>query len=129
MRGPLVTLHAGMPAGPPGSPYPEHAGSGWVAPLVRPGTGAQRRQVMALARRAWMIAAALVTPVVAAVPAAHADAVFQVQTIAAAVHVNVTQQPASSIITASLFDDAVAYAASEFDSGGSSEALAASAFP
>jgi hypothetical protein len=45
------------------------------------------------------------------------------------VHVIVTQQPAGSIITASLFDDALAYAASDFDTGGSSEALAASAFP
>jgi hypothetical protein len=62
-------------------------------------------------------------------PTAHAEAFFQVETSAAAVHVTVTQQPASSIITASLLDDAISYAASEFDSGGSSEALAAPAFP
>ena len=65
---------------------------------------------------------------VAAVPA-RADAFLQAQTTATAVHVTVTQQPASSIITASLIDDAVAYAASDFDTGGSSEALAAPAFP
>jgi hypothetical protein len=60
---------------------------------------------------------------------APADVSLQAQTAATAVHVSVTQQPASSIITASLFDDAVAYAAGDFDSGGSSEALAAPAFP
>lgn len=68
-------------------------------------------------------------PLVIGLPAAHAEAFFQVETSAAAIHVTVTQEPASSIITASLFDDAVSYAASEFDSGGSSEALAAPAFP
>ncbi|HEU5034987.1 MAG TPA: hypothetical protein VFT62_09560 [Mycobacteriales bacterium] len=60
---------------------------------------------------------------------AQADTFFQAQTTATAVHLTVTQQPASSIITASLVDDAVAYAASDFDSGASSEALAAPAFP
>src|SRR5206468_9123017 len=60
---------------------------------------------------------------------APADVSLQAQTAATAVHINVTQQPASSIITASLFDDAVAYAAGDYDSGGSSEALAAPAFP
>lgn len=54
---------------------------------------------------------------------------LQAQTTATAVHVSVTQRPASSIITASLLDDAVAYAAGDFDSEGSSEALAAPAFP
>lgn len=70
-------------------------------------------------------------PGAAAVVSERADgrALFQVQTTAAAVHVTLTQQPASSIIVASLFDDAVAYAASDFDSSGASEALAASAFP
>ena len=60
---------------------------------------------------------------------APADVSLQAQTAATAIHVSVTQKPASSIITASLFDDAVAYAAADFDSGGSSEALAAPAFP
>ncbi|MDQ1703789.1 MAG: hypothetical protein QOF18_155 [Frankiaceae bacterium] len=63
-----------------------------------------------------------------AAPAAAED-FFQAQTTATAVHVIVTQKPAGSIITASLFDDALAYAASDFDTGGASEALAASAFP
>jgi hypothetical protein len=70
-----------------------------------------------------------VGPVAAAALPARADAFLQAQTTATAVHVTVTQQPASSIITASLLDDAVAYAASDFDTGGSSEALAAPAFP
>jgi hypothetical protein len=61
--------------------------------------------------------------------AAPAEVSLQAQTAATAVHVSVTQRPASSIITASLFDDAVAYAAADYDSGGSSEALAAPAFP
>jgi len=68
-------------------------------------------------------------PVLAAALPASADAFLQAQTTATAMHVTVTQQPASSIITASLLDDAVAYAASDFDTGGSSEALAAPAFP
>lgn len=68
-------------------------------------------------------------PLVAGLPAAGAEAFYQVETSAAAIHLTVTQEPASSIITASLLDDAVSYAASEFDTGGSSEALAAPAFP
>src|SRR5436309_7307306 len=61
---------------------------------------------------------------------ARADTVFQAQTAAAAVHFVLTQQPANSIITAGLVDDATAYAASAFDSGGGgSEAQAASVFP
>jgi len=60
---------------------------------------------------------------------AHAETVFQAQTAAAAVHLVLTQQPANSIITAGLVDDATAYAASAFDSGGGSEAQAASVFP
>jgi len=84
---------------------------------------------MALAHRAYAVFALTSLPLVAGLSSAQADPVFQVQTIAAGVHVTVTQEPASSLITASLFDDAIAYAASEFDTGGSSEALAASAFP
>src|SRR3954465_309518 len=68
-------------------------------------------------------------PLLPAADAASADVFLQAQTTATAVHVTVTQQPASSIITASLLDDAVAYAAADYDSGGSSEALAAPAFP
>ena len=74
-----------------------------------------------------------VSALVAVAPSAHADTadtVFQAQTAAAAVHFVLTQQPASSIITAGLVDDATAYAASAFDSsGGGSEAQAASVFP
>src|SRR5947209_16353360 len=75
-------------------------------------------------------AAAVVTAAVAALPTtAHADAVFQAQTAATAVHVVLTQQPASSIITASLVDDATGYAASAYDSSGGSEGQAASVYP
>lgn len=84
---------------------------------------------MAVIGRAVTVLALVAIPQLAGIPAAHAEAFFQVETNATAVHVSVTQQPASSIITASLFDDAVAYAASDFDSGGSSEALAAPVFP
>lgn len=80
-------------------------------------------------RRACTVIALTAAPLLMGLPAAHAEAFFQVETSAAAVHLTVTQQPASSIITASLIDDAISYAASEFDSGGSSEALAAPAFP
>jgi hypothetical protein len=84
---------------------------------------------MATAGRACTVLAWAVAPLFVGLPAAHAESFFQVETSATAVHVAVTQEPASSIITASLFDDAVAYASSGFDSGGSSEALAAPAFP
>jgi hypothetical protein len=80
-------------------------------------------------RRLCTVIALTAAPLLMGLPVAHADAFFQVETAAAAVHLTVTQEPASSIITASLLDDAVSYAASEFDSGGSSEALAAPAFP
>jgi hypothetical protein len=83
---------------------------------------------MALALRACVAGIGALAPVLVMAPA-HADDYFQAQTTATAIHVTVTQKPASSIITASLFDDAVAYAAGDFDNGGSSEALAASAFP
>lgn len=76
-----------------------------------------------------MVFALTAAPLLTGVPAAHAEAFFQVQTSASAVHLTVTQEPASSIITASLLDDAISFAASEFDSGGTSEALAAPAFP
>ena len=58
-----------------------------------------------------------------------ADVVLQAQTAATAVHLTLTQQPASSIITASLVDDATAYAASAFDSTGGSEAQSAAVYP
>ena len=86
-----------------------------------------------VARRAFAVAAtvaALSAPgLSASADAAPTSVVLLGQTTATAVHITVTQQPASSLITASLFDDAVAYAASNFDSGGQSEALAAPAFP
>lgn len=84
---------------------------------------------MATAGRACTVLALAAAPMFVGVPAAHAESFFQVETSATAVHIAVTQEPASSIITASLFDDAIAYASSGFDSGGSSEALAAPAFP
>lgn len=84
---------------------------------------------MATAGRACTVLALAVAPMFVGLPAAHAEAFYRVETSATAVHIAVTQEPASSIITASLFDDAVAYASSGFDSGGSSEALAAPAFP
>ena len=79
-------------------------------------------------RAAAACALGLLVPVVAASPAS-ADVFFQAQATATAVHVTITQQPADSIITASLIDDAVGYAASDFDSSGSSEAQAAPAYP
>ena len=75
---------------------------------------------------AWGLAAG---SVLAAAAPAHADTVFQAQTAAAAVHLVLTQQPASSIITADLVNDAAGYAAGAFDSSGGSEAQAASVFP
>lgn len=54
---------------------------------------------------------------------------FEGQTTATAVHLTVTQKPSASIITASLVDDAAAYAASAYDSSGGSEAQAAPLYP
>lgn len=54
---------------------------------------------------------------------------FEGETAATAVHLTLTQKPSSSILTASLVDDAAAYAASAFDSTGSSEAQAAPLYP
>ncbi len=64
-------------------------------------------------------------------PAAAAPATyyFEGETTATAVHLTLTQKPASSIITASLVDDAAGYAASAYDSSGSSEAQAATLYP
>src|SRR5947209_1974232 len=60
---------------------------------------------------------------------AEQDTEFQAQTAAAAVHFVLTQQPASSIVTADLVNDATGYTAGAFDSSGGSEAQAASVFP
>jgi hypothetical protein len=79
-------------------------------------------------RAAATCALGLLLPIASALPAS-ADVFFQAQTTATAVHVTITQQPAGSIITASLIDDAVAYAASDFDSSGGSDAQAAPAYP
>src|SRR4051794_20168817 len=84
---------------------------------------------MTVAGRVAAVGLLGLAPLLPTTDAASADVFLQAQTTATAVHVTVTQQPASSIITASLLDDAVAYAAADFDSGGSSEALAAPAFP
>jgi hypothetical protein len=85
---------------------------------------------MADALRACVAGGVLGLSVVAgAGPTAASTHYFRAESTATAVHVTVTQVPASSIITASLLDDAVAYAASTFDSGGGSEALSAPAFP
>ena len=62
-------------------------------------------------------------------PPAAADTSFQVQTAATGVHFTLTQVPASSIITASLVDDATAYTAAAYDASGGSEAQAAALFP
>jgi hypothetical protein len=83
----------------------------------------------AVAGRASLAAGLPLLAVILAAAPAHADSFFVAQTSATAVHITITQQPASSIITASLLDDAISYAASDFDSGGVSEALAATAFP
>lgn len=83
---------------------------------------------MAVAKRAGLLA---LTAAAIAAPTGTAgadDVVFRAETTATAVHISVTQRPAGSLITASLFDDAVAYAAGNLDGGGS-EALAAPAFP
>src|SRR3954463_4176718 len=84
---------------------------------------------MSVAGRVAAVGLLGLAPLLPAADAASADVFLQAQTTATAVHVTVTQQPTSSIITASLLDDAVAYAAADYDSGGSSEALAAPAFP
>src|SRR6059058_3646604 len=84
---------------------------------------------MTVAGRVAAVGLVGLAPLLPATSAANADVFLQAQTTATAVHVTVTQQPAGSIITASLLDDAVAYAAGDFDSGGTSEALAAPAFP
>jgi hypothetical protein len=69
------------------------------------------------------------TGVLGGASTAYADTAFQVQTAATAVHLVLTQQPASSIITASLVDDAIAYAAGSYDSAGSSDGQAATVYP
>src|SRR5256885_1437919 len=84
---------------------------------------------MSGAGRVTAVGLLVLAPMLPGAARATADVFLQAQTTATAVHVTVTQQPAASIITASLFDDAVGYAAADYDSGGSSEALAAPAFP
>src|SRR4051812_8200686 len=84
---------------------------------------------MSVAGRVTTVGLFALAPLLPGAAPATAAVFLQAQTTATAVHVTVTQQPAASIITASLFDDAVAYAAGDYDSGGSSEALAAPAFP
>ena len=85
-----------------------------------------------MARRLRTLAALTlaVMPIIAltATPAS-ADSLFQAQTVATAVHVTITQVPASSIITASLIDDAFSYVSGAYDSSGGSEAQAATVFP
>ena len=79
--------------------------------------------------RGCAVAALSIYTVVASAPSARADTLFQVQTAATGVHFTLTQEPPSSIITASLVDDATAYTASAYDASGGSEAQAASIFP
>ena len=74
-------------------------------------------------------AAALICAGPATAEASGADVVLQAQTAATALHLTLTQQPASSIITASLVDDAAADTASAFDSTGGSEAQSAAVYP
>jgi hypothetical protein len=98
---------------------------------------ARARGNRAIAARARRHRAIQLTVAVAAaalawgpMPAASAaDHSFQAETTAVAVHLTLTQQPATSIITASLVDDAVGYASGAFDTSGTSEAIAAPAFP
>lgn len=80
---------------------------------------------------AWRIgtAAAIATVIGSGAAPAAADTVFQAQTAATASHFVLTQEPASSIVTASLVDDAAGYAASAFDSTGGSEGQAATFYP
>jgi hypothetical protein len=78
------------------------------------------------------LTAVLSAAAVAAFPAAPASAqtfYFEGETTATAVHLTITQKPASSLITAGLVDDAAGYAASAYDSSGSSEAQAATLYP
>ncbi|MBV9291431.1 MAG: hypothetical protein JO222_03190 [Frankiales bacterium] len=79
--------------------------------------------------RAATLTVAVGMATVIAPPSAEATIYFRAQTAATAVHLVLTQQPASSLITASLVDDATAYVSASFDTGGASEALAAPAFP
>ena len=78
--------------------------------------------------RAGTVAVLAAFPLLPTVPAS-ADAVLQAQTAATAVHLTLTQEPASSSITQSLVDDAAAYTAGAFDSSGGSEAQSAPLFP
>src|SRR4051812_16373436 len=107
--------------------YPDHGGS--RHPCRKEGASPIPGGSMAGASRVATAGLLALAPVLPLAAPASADVFVQAQTTATAVHVSVTQQPAGSIITASLFDDAVAYAAGDYDSGGSSEALAAPAFP
>src|SRR4051812_1676653 len=107
--------------------YPDHGGS--RHPCRKEGVSPIPGGSMAGASRVATAGLLALAPVLPLAAPASADVFVQAQTTATAVHVSVTQQPAGSIITASLFDDAVAYAAGDYDSGGSSEALAAPAFP
>jgi hypothetical protein len=78
------------------------------------------------------LTALLAAAAVAGLPALPASAqtfYFEGETTATAVHLTITQKPASSLITASLVDDAAGYAASAYDSSGSSEAQAATLYP
>jgi hypothetical protein len=84
---------------------------------------------MSLALRAAGVAVLAVAPVLASASPASADVQFQAQTLATAVHFSLTQEPASSIITASLVDDAAAYAAADFQTGGAIDAQSATVFP
>src|SRR4051794_21515032 len=107
--------------------YPDHGGS--RHPCRKEGVSPIPGGSMAGASRVATVGLLALAPLLPLAAPAGADVFVQAQTTATAVHVSVTQQPAGSIITASLFDDAVAYAAGDYDSGGSSEALAAPAFP
>jgi len=68
--------------------------------------------------RAWLTVLLVGAGVFALAPTAASAQTFyfEGETTATAVHLTLTQKPSSSIITASLVDDAAAYAASSFDS-------------
>lgn len=86
-------------------------------------------------RRALPAATALgiaVLTMTAAAPASAAGSgseFFSATTTTSALHVSFAQSPADSIITASLVDDAVGYAASTYGGDGSSDAQAAPFYP
>jgi hypothetical protein len=85
-----------------------------------------------LGRVAATGAGALVLALTTASPAVAAPAAtdfFSATTTTSALHISLAQSPAASIITASLVDDSLGYAASTYGGDGSSDAQAAPFYP